>query len=114
MAGFDSLPSFFFLQTNTLIMKYRCRKNFRYGKQPYKIDDPFNAPKNELNSMLERGLLYETKEDKRSYSVNAKYHLEKDANTKTMYYVKKGNQMIDRLPKTKAEKLVEELNNGIS
>lgn len=95
-------------------MPYRCRKNFRYGKQPYKIDDPFNAPKNELNSMLERGLLYETKEDKRSYSVNAKYHLEKDENTKTMHFVMKGNQIIDRLPKHKAEQKIEELNNAIS
>lgn len=95
-------------------MKYRCRKNFRYKSTPYKIDDPFVAPKNEMNSMLERGLLYISKEDKRPYSNTAKHHMEKDANTKTMYYVKKGNQIIDRLPKTKAEKLVEELNNGIS
>jgi len=95
-------------------MPYRCRKNFRHGKKPYKIDDPFNAPKNELNSMLERGLLYETKEDKRSYSVNAKYHLEKDENTKTMHFVMKGNQIIDRLPKHKAEQKIEELNNAIS
>lgn len=64
--------------------------------------------------MLERGLLYETKEDKRSYSVNAKYHLEKDENTKTMHFVMKGNQIIDRLPKHKAEQKIEELNNAIS
>jgi len=95
-------------------MPYRCRKNFRYGRKPYKIDDAFNAPKEELQSMLKRGLLYETKEDKRSYSVDAKYHMEKDQNTKTMHYVMKGNQIIDRLPEPKAKKLVEELNNGIS
>lgn len=95
-------------------MPYKCRKNFRYKSHPYKIDDDFNGRKQDIQSMLNRGLLYQTKEDKRSYSVNAKYHMEKDTNTKTMHYVMKGNQIIDRLPKNKAEKLVEELNNGIS
>ena len=60
--------------------------------------------------MLGRGLLYETKEDKRAYSLDSKVYIEKDKNTKTMYYVKKGNQIIDRLPKSKAEQLKEELN----
>jgi len=91
-------------------MPYRCRKNFRYGKQPYKIDQPFNADSATLADMLNRGLLYETKEDKRAYDKNDKIHLEKDKTTKTMYYVKKGNQIIDRLTKSKAEKLMEELN----
>lgn len=91
-------------------MPYRCRKNFRYGKKPYKIDQPFNGPKDVVNDMLTRGLLYETKEDKRAYSLESKVHIEKDKNTKTMYYVKKGNQIIDRLPKSKAEQLKKELN----
>lgn len=91
-------------------MPYRCRRNFRYGKQPYKTDQPFKGPKNVVEDMLNRGLLYETKEDKRAYTVDAKVHIEKDTNTKTMYYVKKGNQIIDRLPESKAKKLRDELN----
>lgn len=63
--------------------------------------------------MLGRGLLYETKEDKKAYSVNDKVYIEKDKNTKTMYYVKKGNQIIDRLSKAKATELMEDL-NGLS
>lgn len=94
-------------------MPYRCRKNFRYGKQPYKIDQPFKGPKDVVSDMLGRGLLYETKEDKKAYSVNDKVYIEKDKNTKTMYYVKKGNQIIDRLSKAKATELMEDL-NGLS
>jgi hypothetical protein len=63
-----------------------------------------------MAELLYKGLAYETKEDKRAYTVEAKAYMEKDENTKTMYYVKKNNQIIDRLPKYKAEKLVEELN----
>ena len=91
-------------------MPYRCRKNFRYGRTPYKIDQPFKADDATMKSMLSRGLLYETKEDKRAYNVTDKVHIEKDENTKTMYYVKKGNQIIDRLSKNKAVALMEELN----
>jgi hypothetical protein len=89
---------------------YRCRKNFRFGKKPYKIDQPFKGSKDMVNDMLKRGLLYETKEDKTAYSLDNKVYIEKDKNTKTMYYVKKGNQIIDRLPESKAEQLKEELN----
>ena len=67
-----------------------------------------------VSDLLNRGLIYETKEDKRPYHRDTKYTLEKDENTKTMYYVMKGNQIIDRLNKAKAKKLVEELNNGVS
>lgn len=91
-------------------MAYRCRKNFRYGKQPYKIDEPFQGDNVTVTDMLQRGLLYETKEDKRAYNKTDKIHLEKDVTTKTMYYVKKGNQIIDRLTRSKAEKLMDELN----
>jgi hypothetical protein len=89
---------------------YRCRKNFRYGKQPYKIDQPFKADNATMADMLKRGLLYETKEDKKAYNATDKVHIEKDNNTKTMYYVKKGNQIIDRIPEPKAIKLRDELN----
>ena len=102
-----------FLLTKFIAMPYRCRKNFRHGKTPYKIDQPFKADSVTINSMLSRGLLYETKEDKRAYNVTDKVHLEKDVNTKTMYYVKRGNQIIDRLSKVKAQQLMEEL-NGLS
>lgn len=91
-------------------MPYRCRKNFRYGKQPYKIDQPFKGPKDVLADMLNRGLLYETKENKEVYSKEDKVYIEKDKNTKTMFYVKKGNQIIDRLNEQKAIKLKDELN----
>jgi hypothetical protein len=91
-------------------MPYRCRKNFRYGKKPYKIDQAFNADSSTLTDMLKRGLLYETKEDKRAYNKADKIHIEKDETTKTMYYVKKGNQIIDRMTKSKAVKLMDELN----
>tara|TARA_Y100001972_G_C7620823_1_gene311318 strand:- start:444 stop:728 length:285 start_codon:yes stop_codon:yes gene_type:complete len=91
-------------------MAYKCRKNFRYGKQPYKINQPFNADSATMADMLKRGLLYETKEDKKAYKKEDKIHIEKDDTTKTMYYVKKGNQIIDRLTKAKAEKLMDELN----
>lgn len=94
-------------------MSYRCRKNFRFGKKPYKIDEPFKADAATMSNMLKRGLLYETKEDKKAYNVTAKVYIEKDENTKTMYYVKKGNQIIDRLPEQKAIKLKDEL-NGVS
>ena len=67
-----------------------------------------------VSDLLNRGLIYKTKEDKRPNHRDTKYILKKDENTKTMYYVMKGNQIIDRLPKSKAKKLVEELNNGVS
>ena len=89
---------------------YRCRRNFRLGKKPYKIDQPFKGPKDLINDMFNRGLLYETKEDKMAYSLDNKVYIEKDENTKTMYYVKKGNQIIDRLPEPKAFKVKDELN----
>lgn len=93
-------------------MAYKCRKNFRYGKKPYKIDQPFNADNATMADMLKRGLLYETKEDKKAYKVSDEHHIEKDTNTKTMFYVMKGNQIVDRLPKKKAEKLRDKLNDN--
>jgi hypothetical protein len=94
-------------------MAYKCRKNFRYGKQPYKIDQPFEADNATMADMLKRGLLYETKEDKKAYKKTDVVYIEKDESTKTMYYVKKGNQIIDRLNHKKATELMEEL-NGLS
>ena len=59
---------------------------------------------------MNRGLAYETKEEKKAFAKNADAYIEKDETTKTMYFVKKNNQIIDRLPKSKAQKLVKELN----
>lgn len=91
-------------------MPLRAKRNFIFKNKRIKKNDPLNLDKNSLADLLSRGLAYETKEDKRAYSKDAKAFIEKDENTKTMYYVKKNNQIIDRLTKSKAEKLVEELN----
>lgn len=94
-------------------MTYRCRKNFRVGRERFKIGDKINIGNKAMTTdFLERGLIYETKEDKRPYYKDTKYTMEKDDSTKTMYYVMKGNQIIDRLSKKNAEKLVEELNGN--
>lgn len=89
---------------------YRARRSFIHRNERIKKNDPVKLDKASLSDFLNRGLVYETKEDKRAYTVEAKAYLEKDENTKTMYYVKKNNQIIDRLPKYKAEKLIKELN----
>ena len=91
-------------------MPLRAKRNVIFKNKRIKKNDPLNLDKNSLADLLSRGLAYETKEDKRAYSKDAKAFIEKDENTKTMYYVKKNNQIIDRLTKSKAEKLVEELN----
>ncbi len=91
-------------------MAYRARRSFIYKNKRIKKNDPIKADAPSIASFLSRGLAYETKEDKRAYSKNAEAYIEKDTNTKTMYYVKKNNQIIDRLPEYKAKKLVEELN----
>lgn len=92
---------------------YRCRRNFRIHNTRFKVGDVFKGSKDKANDLLNRGLIYESKEDKRPYFKDDKYTLEKDSNTKTMYYVMKGNQVIDRLSKSKAENLVKEMNDGI-
>lgn len=76
----------------------------------YNVDDPFKGDKVTVSDMLKRGLLYETKEDKVPYKKEPKIYIEKDESTKTMYYIKKGNQIIDRLNKSKAIELMEHLN----
>ena len=91
-------------------MPYRARRSFIYRNQRIKKNDPLKLDKTSIADLLHKGLAYETKEDKRAYTVDAKAYIEKDENTKTMYYVKRNNQIIDRLTKSKAEKLVEELN----
>ncbi len=106
MERFDSAPSF---SLNLTIM-YRARRSFIHKNQRIKKNDPLKLDKTSITELLYKGLAYETKEDKRAYTVEAKAYMEKDENTKTMYYVKKNNQIIDRLPKYKATKLVEELN----
>ena len=91
-------------------MPYRARRSFIHRNQRIKKNDPLKLDKNSMADLLNRGLAYETKEDKRAYTKEAKAFIEKDENTKTMYYVKRNNQIIDRLPESKAKKLVEELN----
>ena len=87
-------------------MSYRCRKNFRLGRERYKIGDKFSIKdKATTADFLERGLIYETKEDKRPYYKDDKYTMEKDETTKTMWYVMKGNQIVDRMSKKNAENL---------
>jgi hypothetical protein len=103
---FDSSPSF---SLNLTIM-LRARRSFIHKNQRIKKNDPLKLDKTAMAELLYKGLAYETKEDKRAYTKEAKAYMEKDETTKTMYYVKKNNQIIDRLPKYKAEKLVEELN----
>lgn len=91
-------------------MPYRARRSFIHRNKRIKKNDPLKLDKNSMTGLLNRGLAYETKEDKRAYTKDAKAYIEKDENTKTMYYVKRNNQIIDRLPESKAKKLVEELN----
>jgi hypothetical protein len=97
-------------QLNPSIMPYRARRSFIHRNQRIKKNDPLKLDKGSIADLLSKGLAYETKEDKQAYTVDAKAFIEKDENTKTMYYVKRNNQIIDRLTKSKAEKLVEELN----
>lgn len=57
---------------------------------------------------------YRTKEDKRAYKVTKKGEpatIEWDAGP--MFYVKRGDEVIDRLPKAEAEKLRDKI-NGVS
>ena len=91
-------------------MPYRAKRSFIHRNKRIKKNEPLKLDKNSMADLLNRGLAYETKEDKRAYTKEAKAFIEKDENTKTMYYVKRNNQIIDRLPKSKAKKLVEELN----
>jgi len=91
-------------------MAYRARRSFIHKNKRIKKNEPIKGDAVSIASLLSRGLAYETKEDKRAYSKSAEAYIEKDTNTKTMYYVKKNNQIIDRLPEYKAKKLVEELN----
>ena len=91
-------------------MSYRARRSFIHKNTRIKKNDPVSLDPNSIQSLLSKGLLYETKEDKRAYQKNAKAYMEKDENTKTMYYVKRNNQILDRLPESKAKKLVEDLN----
>ncbi len=97
-------------QLNPSIMPYRARRSFIHRNQRIKKNDPLKLDKGSIADLLSKGLAYETKEDKKAYTVDAKAFIEKDESTKTMYYVKRNNQIIDRLTKSKAEKLVEELN----
>ncbi len=97
-------------QLNPSIMPYRARRSFIHRNQRIKKNDPLKLDKGSIADLLSKGLAYETKEDKQAYTIDAKAFIEKDENTKTMYYVKRNNQIIDRLTKSKAEKLVEELN----
>ncbi len=94
-------------------MVYRCRRNFRIQNTRFKVGDVFKGSKDKVNDLLTRGLIYISKEDKRPYFNDDKYTIEKDSSTKTIYYVIKGNQIVDRLVKSKAEKLARELNDGI-
>jgi hypothetical protein len=91
-------------------MPYRARRSFIHRNKRIKKNEPLKLDKNSMADLLNRGLAYETKEDKRAYTKEAKAFIEKDESTKTMYYVKRNNQIIDRLPESKAKKLVEELN----
>jgi len=91
-------------------MPYRARRSFIHRNKRIKKNDPLKLDKGSIADLLNKGLAYETKEDKRAYTKDAKAFIEKDESTKTMYYVKRNNQIIDRLTKSKAEKLVEELN----
>lgn len=91
-------------------MPYRAKRSFIHRNKRIKKNDPLKLDKNSMADLLNRGLAYETKEDKRAYTKQAKAFIEKDESTKTMYYVKRNNQIIDRLPESKAKKLVEELN----
>jgi len=84
-----------------------------HSRKMYNVDDSFKGDKGTVSDMLKRGLLYQTKEDKIPYKKDSKVFIEKDESTKTMYYIKKGNQIIDRLNKTKAIELMEQL-NGVS
>lgn len=97
-------------QLNPSIMPYRARRSFIHRNQRIKKNDTLKLDKGSIADLLYKGLAYETKEDKLAYTVDAKAFIEKDESTKTMYYVKRNNQIIDRLTKSKAEKLVEELN----
>ena len=91
-------------------MPYRAKRSFIHRNKRIKKNEPLKLDKNSMADLLNRGLAYETKEDKRAYTKEAKAFIEKDESTKTMYYVKRNNQIIDRLPESKAKKLVEELN----
>ena len=51
-----------------------------------------------------------TKEDK-NFAKLEKAEIEHDAGK--MFYVKQGNKVIDRLPKKKAQKLADEINNSL-
>ena len=51
-----------------------------------------------------------TKEDK-NFAKLVKAEIEHDAGK--MFYVKQGNKVIDRLPKKKAQKLADEINNSL-
>ncbi len=84
-----------------------------HARKMYSVDDTFKSDKVTVSDMLKRGLLYQTKEDKIPYKKDSKVFIEKDKSTKTMYYIKKGNQILDRLNKTKAIELMEQL-NGVS
>ena len=91
-------------------MNYRAKRSFIHKNKRIKKNEHLNLDKNSLQNLLSKGLAYETKEDKNAYSAQAKVYMEKDESTKTMYYVKKNNEILDRLPEYKAKKLVEELN----
>lgn len=100
-------------------MKYIAKRpfaSFGPGDKLVEFGDPVEIKnKKTAQDMIDKGLVfpnYSTKEDKQAYSVDRKATIEWDSGP--MFYVKQGDKVIDRLKKTEAEALRDEINAEIS
>ena len=87
---------------------YRALRAFLHHGKRIKTGDVVDFPKPVANDYKERGLIYESKEEKRVYDRTTKATIEHDGGP--MFLVKKGHQVIDRLKKSEAEQLRDEIN----
>lgn len=100
-------------------MEYIARRPFASFEPGSDLIEPGETvtirSKSVAKDMQQKGLIwpnYRTKEDKRAYKVSKEpATIEWDAGP--MFYVKRGNEVIDRLPKSEAEALRDKL-NGVS
>lgn len=99
-------PSFLLLINPTSM--YRALKNFIHNRRRVKVGEKIKLSGSEANRLQANGCVYETKEEKRVYDRTTKATIEHDGGP--MFLVKKGNQVVDRLKKSEAEQLRDEIN----
>lgn len=73
--------------------------------------------KSTANDMINKGLIYpkyDTKEDKEAYKVENKEEARIEHDAGPMFYVMQGDEVVDRLKKSEAEQLRDQINGKLS